>query len=545
LLYVLPTKKIREKSMPWPHPVRYEQQTETHFEDQRVSCFTPRPGHVDKLLRGSAINDPRAEALVDGDRRLTFKDLDRQVDRVAANLTDRGLKPGDRIALLLANRAEFVFVVMAAARLGLVAVPVNIREQTPELEYILNHCGAKALVHEADLQGRLPAVDKLPHLKHRYCVGENGESARPFVELMAESTTPLPEVTFNEEDTAVILYTSGTTGRPKGAMLTHLNIIHSVMHFDTCFELGEKERSVLVVPASHVTGLVAIIYTMLGLGGCTVMMRTFDVQSFLALAASEKMTYQLMVPAMYNLCLLRADFGNYDLDAWRMGGFGGAPMPEDTIRRMAEALPDLVLTNTYGATETTSPTALMPLGHGPDHRDSVGQVVPCGYVLVMDDDGVPVAPGQPGEIWISGPMVVPGYWENEEATSREFNGGYWKSGDIGSLDREGYLRIFDRKKDMINRGGYNIYSAEIENALSHHEGVVESAVIGVADPVLGEKTHVFVCPKDDKLTQDDVRKWCADRLADYKIPDFVTLSAEPLPRNANGKIVKRHLRDME
>ncbi|MBT3790066.1 MAG: acyl--CoA ligase [Alphaproteobacteria bacterium] len=529
--------------MPWPLPVRYEIAEETRFGDRRLNCFASRPGNVDQLLRGSAANDPKAEAIVDGDRRMSYAALDEAVNKVAANLRNLGLEQGDRLALLLANRAEFVIVAQAAARLGVITVPVNIREQTPELEYILNHCGAKVLVHEADLEPRLPNADALTSLQHRFSIGGETSLARPFAELMTSVDVPVPEIEFNEEDTAVILYTSGTTGRPKGAMLTHVNIVHSVMHFDTCFELGEKERSLLAVPASHVTGLVAIIHTMLGLGGCIVMMRAFDAKEFLALAAAEKVTALIMVPAMYNLCLLRADFANYDLSAWRIGGFGGAPMPEDTIHRLAEAVPGLVLTNTYGATETTSPTALMPPGHGPEHPDSVGQVVPCGYVLVMDDNGVPVAPGKPGEIWIGGPMVVPGYWQNEEATAREFSGGYWKSGDIGSLDTRGYLRIFDRKKDMINRGGYNIYSAEIENALSLHEGVVESAVIGVADPVLGEKTHVHVCVRDDALREEDVKAWCGERLADYKIPDFVTLSGEPLPRNANGKIVKRALRE--
>ena len=530
--------------MPWPQPVRYEIAEETRFGARRLNCFTARPGNVDHLLRGSAANDPKAEAIVDGDRRMAYAALNAAVDKVAGNLKILGLEQGDRLALLLANRAEFVIVVMAAARLGAISVPINIREQTPELDYILNHCGAKVLVHEAEIAPRLPGPDSLPLLQHRFVIGGEATPARPFAQLMTDHDLNLPELDFNEEDTAVILYTSGTTGRPKGARLTHLNIVHSVMHFDTCFELGEKERSLLVVPASHVTGLVAIIHTMLGLGGCIVMMRKFDAREFLALAASEKITTQILVPAMYNLCLLRADFSNYDLSAWRIGAFGGAPMPEDSINRLADALPDMTLLNTYGATETTSPTALMPLGHGLDHMDSVGQIVPCGYVLVMDDDGVPVAPGEAGEIWIGGPMVVPGYWDNEEATAREFSGGYWKSGDIGSLDAAGYLRIFDSQKDMMNRGGYNIYSAEIENALSHHEGVVESAVIGVPDPVLGEKTHVFVCPKDDSLLEADVKTWCAERLADYKIPDFVTFLAKPLPRNANGKIVKRSLREI-
>jgi len=533
--------------MPWPYPIRYDMAAETHFSGRHMTCFSNRPGSVDQLLRDSLTNDPRAEAIVDGDRRLTYSDLDGTVTAIAANLTELGLRQGDRLALLLANRAEFVMVVMAAARLGVVAVPVNIREQTPELEFILNHCGARVLVHEADLETRLPDAKALPDLEHRFSISDEagpaiGE-ARPFSELIAASDTALPVVDFHDDDTAVILYTSGTTGRPKGAMLTQLNLVHTVLHYDACLELGDLERSLLVVPASHVTGLVAIIYTMLGLGGCVVMMKKFNAPEFLKLAAREKITFMMMVPAMYNLCLMRADFTDYDLGAWRIGSFGGAPMPEDTIQRLAEVLPEMILVNAYGATETTSPTSVMPLGHIARHADSVGQIVPCGDVLIMDDDGNQVSPGEAGEVWIAGPMVVPGYWNNEDATAREFQDGYWKSGDIGSLDADGYLRVFDRKKDMINRGGYNIYSAEIENALSHHPDVLESAVIGVADPVLGEKTHVFVCARAEALKETDVQAWCGQHLADYKIPDYVTFLTTPLPRNANGKIVKRALRD--
>jgi O-succinylbenzoic acid--CoA ligase len=246
---------------------------------------------------------------------------------------------------------------------------------------------------------------------------------------------------------------------------------------------------------------------------------------------------------MYNLCLLDPEFDRFDLGGWRIGGFGGAPMPEGTIRALAGKLPGLTLLNAYGATETTSPTTIMPIGLQAANVDSVGVVVPCGDVRVVDDAGRDVAPGETGEIWIAGPMVVPGYWDNPEATAREFEGGYWKSGDLGSIDGEGFVRVFDRKKDLINRGGYKIYSAEVESVLSLHPAVVESALVAVPDPVLGEKSRAYVVTRDPACGVDALRAHCARHLADYKVPDLFVFRSDPLPRNANGKLLKRALRE--
>ena len=528
--------------MTWSRPIPLEIGEETHFGDRRMKCFSDRPASLDQMLAEAVALGPEREAVVEGETRLTYGDLDDQVNRIAGNLAALGVAAGDRIAVLMANRCEYVAAVMAAARLGAISVPINIREQTPALDYVLNHCGAKVLLFEAGLADRLPPRDRLPGLEHAFVIGGEAPGAQPFAELSKASAAPAAAVV-DEDDTAVILYTSGTTGRPKGAMLTHLNIIHTVLHYRVCMELGPGDSTLLVVPASHVTGLCALIHTMIGIGGRTVMMREFDAAAMVELLAAERISHTMMVPAMYNLCLLRADFSQYDLSAWRIGSFGGAPMPEDTIARLAELLPDLNLMNAYGATETTSPTTCLPIGDIASRPDSVGQVVPCGDVRIVDDDGADVAAGESGELWIAGPMVVPGYWDNAEATAREFTDGYWKSGDIGSLDAEGYVRVFDRKKDMIIRGGYNIYSAEIENVLSHHADVIECAVIGRPDPVLGEKIHVFVVTEDGKLDTQTVADYCAARVSDYKVPDFITLSADPLPRNANGKIIKRELRE--
>jgi len=206
-------------------------------------------------------------------------------------------------------------------------------------------------------------------------------------------------------------------------------------------------------------------------------------------------------------------------------------------------LPNLALVNAYGATETTSPTTIMPLSVWRDHKDSVGQVVPCGVVRVVDTQDRDLPHGEVGELLISGPMVIPGYHARPEANTNDFVDGFWRSGDIGSIDAEGFVRIFDRRKDMINRGGLKIFSAEVENVLNHHDQVMECAIVGKPDPVLGERVHAFVVARDNStIDADSVRSFCAERLSDYKVPETVTVLTHPLPRNSNGKIQKEVLR---
>ena len=514
---------------------------EHHFDDRVVKCFAERPRTISQLLSDTVKENSDGDAIVDGDTRLSYQDLEDSVDCIAGHLVALGVEKGDRIAIIVKNSAAFIQAIMATARLGAISVPINIRSQTPELAYILNHASPKVLVHDADLKDRLPDVGVI---QHQFSVGEPSPGMSRFEDLLAKpSKKILPAPRASEEDVAIILYTSGTTGQPKGAMLTHFNIAHSVMHFELCMTLRSGERSIIAVPASHITGLIANILTMIRVAGCSIILPEFDARTFLDLAAKERMTHTLMVPAMYNLCLLRADLDDYDLSAWRIGGYGGAPMPEATISALADQLPNLDLMNAYGSTETCSPTTIMPEGETASRPDSVGRVVPCGDLKIVDEAGLEVETGMSGEIWVAGPMVIPGYWNDPEKTAAGFSKGYWKSGDIGSIDADGFIRIHDRIKDMIIRGGYNVYSAELENTLSHHPEIVECAAVAQSDDVLGEKIHMFVRAKTERLTADDVRQFCKDRLADYKVPDFVTFLEVPLPRNANGKILKTALRE--
>jgi len=520
----------------WP-----EMRLESHFGDRVVPCFQHRPQSLYALLQMAVQNNPAGDALVCGTERLRYSKLLTTSSQLATGLANRGIKAGDRVAMLLGNRNEFVITLFALAHLGAIAVPISIREQAPGLAYMLSHCAAVMVVHEAELAHLLPSSSEAPDLKHRVAVSAC-EGSESFADWLEDGEVP-PVQEVVEEGTAVILYTSGTTGRPKGAMLTHLGIVHSSLHYQMAMGLTATDASIAAVPLSHVTGLIALITTLTLAAGKLVIMPSFKAAEFLVLAEREGMTHTLMVPAMYNLCLLQSDFGNYNLSRWRIGAFGGAPMPVATIDRLAQTVPALMLMNCYGSTETTSPSTLMPPGQTTAHNDTVGMPLGCVEMRVMDDNGREVPPNVLGEIWIKGPHVVPGYWNNPEATQENFTAGFWHSGDIGSMDAEGYVKVVDRKKDMINRGGYKIYTIEVENALYAHPAVQECAVVSKPCPVLGERVHAFVMLKTEGSLEDELREFCRSRLSDYKVPESFTLSSTPLPRNANGKLVKKDMRD--
>lgn len=529
-----------------PHPdwgdVWPARRLESHYGDRVVSCFADRPRSLHAMLEEAVARNAGGDALVCGDERLTYSALMDEASRIAAGLAAHGVAAGDRVAMLLGNRIEFVTTLFAIARLGAIAVPLSTREQTPGLAYMLDHCTAVALVHEAELAAVLPAAADTPALRVRMSVGGGADGSEPFDKLLQHGEVAAPAVV-QEEDTAAILYTSGTTGRPKGAMLTHLGIVHSSMHYQIAMGLDSRDSGIAAVPLSHVTGLVALITTMVRAAGKLVIMPVFKAADFLPLAARERMSYTLMVPAMYKLCLLQPSFDTHDISNWRIGAYGGAPMPLSSITTLADKLPALTLMNCYGSTETTSPSTLMPPGQTAAHLDTVGAPLGCVDMRVMDADGCEVAPGTIGEIWIRGPMVVRGYWNNTEATATSFTSGYWHSGDIGSIDAEGYVRVVDRMKDMINRGGYKIYTIEVENALYSHPGVQEVAVVAKPCPVLGERVHAFVALKDGAVTAAELTAHVKPLLSDYKVPDSFTVGTAPLPRNANGKLMKREMRD--
>jgi acyl-CoA synthetase (AMP-forming)/AMP-acid ligase II len=520
--------------------------SEEHYDSRKMLCFSERKATLAEMFDDLVARFPERPVIVE-DSTIAYRELDESVRKIAASLIDVKVMRGDRVALFLGNCWEFLACVLACNRIGAIVVPIGTRQRQAELAFMLNDSGAKVLVFQSELIAAVPARNELPKLAHLFSVRGVAPGACPFSDLLSTERRATRAASISEEDIAVILYTSGTTGRPKGAQLTHLGIIHSALTFARCHGLTEADRGLVAVPLSHVTGLVGVALSTMIVGGCVVLMRqAYKTSDFLALASREKITYSILVPTIYTLCVMSPELAAHDLSSWRIGCFGGAPMPVATIEMLAEKLPHLQLINAYGATETTSPSTIMPRMQWRDHFDSVGITVPCGEIRVVDETGVEVPRGTAGELWIAGPMVVPGYWHRPDANQSEFVDGFWRSGDIGSMDSDGFVRVFDRKKDMINRGGFKVFSAEVENVLCGLEGVLECAIIGRTDPVLGERVHaIIVVPEGSTLAEETVKKFCAERLSDYKVPETVTLCNLPLPRNANGKVQKSELRKIK
>jgi len=531
----------------WQQLYPAQTRLEAHFGDRVVRCFPDRPANLDAMLRQSAARFPKHEALVFEQQRINYRELDARVDAVALRFQHAGLNVGERIAVYMSNSIELIVVYFAALRSGLIAVPIGIRQQTPELEYALNNCSASALIFDTDSAARLPTRAQIPSVRNFYCVGgaitHDGAPTEPFEPLMEKTDAMAPVLEIDEETTAFIMYTSGTTGRPKGAELSHLGVWHATRHDELCLEFNSATRAVLAIPGTHVSGLVAIIMSIAQAGGCLVVMRSFDTRGLLNLMRAEKITATLFVPTIYTRILLEPDFDEFGLGShWRSARYGGAPMPEATIAGLHKHLPALRLHQGYGATESSAVSVLLPADQTALRPTSVGTAEQCVDVMITDEAGRELAAGEIGEIWIGGPSVVRGYWNLPEENARSFIGGYWRSGDVGVIDELGYLQILDRRKDVIIRGGFKVYSVEVENVLAFVDGVVEAAVVPSPCPLLGERVHAFLYAPG--VTENAVREFCSTRLADYKIPDFITLSQEPLPRNLNGKLMKAPLKEL-
>ena len=513
--------------------------TERHF-GRTLTCFAERPGNIGAMLGAAAERNPDGEAVVDGGTRLSYRDLLQHAERTAAAMRGHGLTRGDRVGIWSGNRWEAVAGVAACLRGEFVAVPLGHRLQTDEVAYMLSDSGARALIVEDALAARVPGTRRTPDLRHVWPVGDADAGAVPGAPAGAGE---VPPPAGGEEALAFLMYTSGTTGRPKGAMITHFNLAHSILHYLRTMRLRDTlERTLLAVPFTHITGLVAQVLTLFGCAGAVVVQREFRADAAIGLLRGERITHTVMVPAMYNLMLRTGGLDAAPLPHLRVGAYGGAPMPTALIEEIHRRLPGLELMNAYGSTETTSPATVLPAADAVGRRDSVGLPVHCADIRVCDDDGRDLPPGSIGELRIGGPMVVPGYWNLPEVSRATFGDGSWRSGDIGRIDADGYVEVLDRSKDMINRAGYKVYSAEVEGLLAQHPGVVEAAVVARPCPVLGERVHAFVAVAAGEPTARELASFTAARLADYKVPETFTLQTEPLPRNANGKVVKSALR---
>jgi acyl-CoA synthetase (AMP-forming)/AMP-acid ligase II len=472
---------------------------------------------------------------------LTYADLDERARRLAGYLASRGVGRGERVAILLPNLPEVALAYFGAIAAGAVAVPVNYRLSPPEVAYVLRDSGASALVTTRLQLEKLAGQPEARAAATRLVVDGEAEGAIPFAAALEAAPRPEPEPA-SPGEVSTLLYTSGTTGFPKGAMISHANTLFNALNCRRVLGYREDDVGLVSLPMFHVTALHTQLVAFLAVGAAMVIQAEYDTQGMLELVSRHRITSLFFVPAIYKLVTLRPDLDRYDLSAVRFAGYGGAPMAPETIQAIQRILPGVRLCNCYGLTESSSLATVLPPELALSRAGSVGRAVPDTEAEVRDPLGARLPPGKPGELYLRGPNIVQGYWGAPEKTAQAIRDGWLRTGDLARIDDDGIVTILDRVKDMINRGGEKIYGLEVENVLYAFPGVAEAAVVGVPHPVFGEVPAAFVVPLPDAaLDPDELRRHCRDRLADYKVPVEFRL-VERLPRNPGGKVLKQDLR---
>ena len=547
------------------------------------------PATLRTVLELSLLHGER-DFLVYEDERMTFAEHFAAVTTLAHALVERfGITKGDRVAIAMRNLPEWVVAFWASIAVGAVVVPLNAWWTGPELAYGLGDSGTSlAFVDEERLERIRPHVDGFPGLgavvvcceepdpaggrraASGSTVERSGSPALPVIPFADVAGPPvegatLPDVTIEPDDDATIFYTSGTTGRPKGAVGTHRNSSSNLMNLFFVSTVGTLRRpaapggepggtqnaNLLSVPLFHATGCHAVLVTNTAAGGKLVMMHHFDPERALELIERERITIFGGVPAMVMQVIDSPSFATRDTSSVRSISYGGAPCPPDLVRRIKEHFPGGAPGNGYGLTETS---AMTTMNTGEDYvrkPDSVGPPAPvCDVALVPEDytgeeppPDQAVDPDRTGELWIRGPNVVRGYWNRPEDTAASFSRGWLHTGDVARIDEEGFVHIVDRAKDMIIRGGENVYCVEVEAALFEHPAVADCAVIGVPHPVLGEEVGaVVVLRPGHDVGADELARFVGERLAAFNVPSRFWFRAGSLPRNPAGKVLKRELR---
>lgn len=481
--------------------------------------------------RRRAAMTPGKAALVQDDVVTTYAQLSRDTTRLAHGLRARSVGRGDRVAFLGLNSVEMVQAMFATAQLGAVFVPLNTRLAPPELAYLLEHSGAVLLLVEDALTAQV-AGDLIDTVVFTRTAGSGLDA------LMTRDDSPLEEPV-GLDDLFMIQYTSGTSGQPKGVMLSHGNVVWNVVNLLVDIDLGSDEIALVTAPLFHTAALNQVLFPTVLKGGTALLEARFDADRAIELIERERVTLLFGVTTMYLALSQARRFGEADLVSLNLALSGGSPIPESLLQTWVDR--GLMIVQGYGLTEAAPGTTMLRAADGVRKLGSAGTA--CFFtdvrVVVGDHDaGV----GEPGEVLVRGPNVSAGYWQDPGATASAYDGGWLHTGDLGICDDEGYLRIVDRLKDMYISGGENVYPAEVEQALYAHPAVAECAVIGVADPVWGEVGQAFVVLRDGADAEaDDLMEHLTIRLARYKVPKTLEFLPD-LPHNASGKLLKSRLR---
>jgi acyl-CoA synthetase (AMP-forming)/AMP-acid ligase II len=471
---------------------------------------------------------PEQTALSSGGARRTFRQLHDRVAGIAAALSQHGFRAGDRLALLLPNEPDYLELVYACAWLGVIAVPVNARLSIPEIDHLIADASPRGLIRHSSLA--VPTV-------------------KPSWELVLDQE-PLdaqgdshPEPIYDPEAILALVYTSGTTGHPKGVVVTHANILANVDHFNYWAPYHEGGVHLHAAPIFHIADF-PFMFAAPAFGVCQVTIPKFDAQTFCETVQRERVSQSVLVPTMINLLIQDYKFQKYDLTSLKTLGYGGSPMAPELVHRIREVLPNLKLVQSYGLSEAGFLTGLKDNEHTEDRLMSCGRTCPGIDLRIVDESGKEVEPGGHGELVARGANVMRGYWNNSEETKLAFRDGFFRTGDIGYRDAKGYFYILDRLKDMIVTGGENVYSGEVEAVIYQHPAVREAAVFGIPDSRWGELVAACVVRKPEmSLSENELIAHCRRSLANYKVPRHVELSDTELPKSGSGKILKRILRE--
>jgi long-chain acyl-CoA synthetase len=495
--------------------------------------------NVGQSLERIAAADPERTALVYKDRRWTYRELDQHANRVGNTLRAQGLRAGDHVCVLLPNGPEFVVTYFALQKIGAVPVSLNVMLKQREIAYIANDAQASAFIGHAALWQNVPEQQDIPSVRLRVVAGGDAPGALHFEDLL-EGSPELQSLDADAEDTAAILYTSGTTGQPKGAMLTHANVMSNVDAVIHHLQMVPGDRTLCFLPLFHCFGQNFIMNATLAVGATLFLMERFVQDDVLQAIERERITVFYAVPTAYIVLLNQPDLPRYDLTSLRITFSAAAIMPLEVAERWRERFGRPIVEG-YGLTET-SPFACFN-GEQRFKPGTVGTAIENVEVKIVDPDDREVRVGDLGEIVIRGPNVMKGYFGRPEDTAQALRGGWFHSGDIGRVDEDGYVSIVDRVKDMINVGGFKVWPREIEEVLFEHPAVKECAVIGIPDAVYGESVKAYVVLRDGVSAKSEALiAHCTERIATYKVPRAVELITT-LPKSPTGKVLKRELRE--
>ena len=483
--------------------------------------------HYYSLGRAARYYADRTGLASDG-KRSTFRELHERVAGLAGALAQHGFKTGDRLAILLPNESDYIELVYACAWLGVIAIPLNVRLSAKEIDGVLGDAKPRGLIRHSSLP--VPTAE----------VSWQLVLDRQPLDIQSES---FPDPIYNPDAILALIYTSGTTGQPKGVEIRHANILENVYHTNFWFPLEEGAVHLHAAPIFHIADF-PFMFAAPAFGTCQITVPKFNPQTFCETVQRERVTHTVLVPTMINMLTLFPDLKKYDLTSLKHLGYGGSPMAPELVHRTRQVLPNVKLVQVYGLSEAGFLTGLLDHEHTEDKLTSCGR--PCiGIdVRVVDQSGKEVETGQTGELVARGANIMRRYWNQPEETKLAFRNGFFRTGDIGYQDANGYFYILDRLKDMIVTGGENVYSGEVEAVIYTHPAVREVAVFGIPDPKWGELVMADVVLKPGKtLSADELIAYCRRSLANYKIPRRVEFSDTELPKSGSGKILKKVLRE--